>query len=182
MSLSLFNQTFTGDQLGAMLAAETDAAAGVLAPVELSQHNRLWFCKRHAFEVGELRTRGVPAAVADATRSPSQLELAETADGKETLRTPVATATYPTDALNRAIAKFDKDSLRRFLVFATGSPSLPPESRDFEMQVRAMPRSNSLPVAHTCFFHVDIPEYASEEEFITKLMTAIHECGSFDRV
>ena len=53
MSLSLFNQTFTGDQLGAMLAAETE---GVLAPVELSQHNRLWFCKRHAFEVGELRT------------------------------------------------------------------------------------------------------------------------------
>ena len=66
MSLSLFNQSFTGDQLGAMLAAESDAAAGVLAPVELSQHNRLWFCKRHAFEVGELRTRGVPAAVADA--------------------------------------------------------------------------------------------------------------------
>ena len=93
-----------------------------------------------------------------------------------------AKASLVPDALNRAIAKFDKDSLRRFLVFATGSPSLPPESRDFEMQVRAMPRSNSLPVAHTCFFHVDIPEYASEEEFITKLMTAIHECGSFDRV
>ena len=58
MSVSLFNQSFTGDQLGAMLAAESDAAAGVLAPVELSQHNRLWFCKRHAFEVGG-RTRGV---------------------------------------------------------------------------------------------------------------------------
>ena len=30
MSVSLFNQSFTGDQLGAMLAAESDAAAGVL--------------------------------------------------------------------------------------------------------------------------------------------------------
>ena len=38
------------------------------------------------------------------------------------------------------------------------------------------------PTAHTCFFHVDVPDYDSEEEFITKLMTAILECGTFDRV
>ena len=85
-------------------------------------------------------------------------------------------------ALNRAIDSFPKDSLRRFLVFATGSPSLPREANAFEIQIRAQPKSNSLPVAHTCFFHVDVPDYDSEEEFITKLMTAILECGTFDRV
>ena len=60
-----------GDPARPLAAHEGFAAGGVagganalvLAPVELSQHNRLWFCKRHAFEVGELRTRGVPAAV-----------------------------------------------------------------------------------------------------------------------
>ena len=50
------------------------------------------------------------AAVADATRSSSQLELAETADGTETVRSPVATTTYPTVALNRAEKESEKES------------------------------------------------------------------------
>ena len=63
----------------------------------------------------------------------------------------------------------------------TGSPALPPDA-SFEIQIRAQPRSAALPVAHTCFFHVDIPDYADENEFITKLSTANLECGTFDRV
>ena len=43
-------------------------------------------------------------------------------------------------------------------------------------------RSPALPVAHTCFFHLDIPDYADEGEFVAKLTTAILECGTFDRV
>ena len=85
------------------------------------------------------------------------------------------------DALRRSVRAFDKDSLRRFLVFATGSPGLP-SAPGFEIQVRAQPRSPALPVAHTCFFHLDIPDYADEGEFVAKLTTAILECGTFDRV
>ena len=85
------------------------------------------------------------------------------------------------DALRWSVRAFDKDSLRRFLVFATGSPGLP-SAPGFEIQVRAQPRSPALPVAHTCFFHLDIPDYADEGEFVAKLTTAILECGTFDRV
>lgn len=102
------------------------------------------------------------------------------------------------DALRRTCQSFSTDSLRRFLVFTTGSPSLPRDTRDFQIQasffvlvsysandwrrlpaqVRAQPLSNALPVAHVCFFHLDLPDYKEEETFITKLLTAIHECGT----
>ena len=62
MSLGLFNQTFTGDQLGAMLAAEPRACW------RPSSSRSTTGCGLQAPRVrgGELRTRGVPAAVADA--------------------------------------------------------------------------------------------------------------------
>lgn len=84
-------------------------------------------------------------------------------------------------AFQRALDSFPVDTLRRFLVFATGGPTLPTDP-GFAIQVRAQPRSTALPVAHTCFFHIDVPDYADENEFITKLMTAVLECGTFDRV
>ena len=31
-----------------------------------------------------------------------------------------------------------------------------------------------LPVAHTCFFAIELPEYASEEEMRHGIMTCIH--------
>ncbi|KAJ8610544.1 hypothetical protein CTAYLR_009743 [Chrysophaeum taylorii] len=92
-----------------------------------------------------------------------------------------ATSIVP-DAFRRTIESISTDSLRRFLVFATGAPSLPNDLSDFKLQVRAQPRSNALPVAHVCFYHLDIPDYADENQFITKFMMAIHEASTFERV
>jgi len=87
------------------------------------------------------------------------------------------------EALKRTIESFSNtDSLRRFLVFTTGSPTIPNDGRDLRIQVRCLPLSGALPVAHTCFFHLDIPDYEDEGTFITKFTMALHECSSFDRV
>ncbi|MEM6733878.1 MAG: hypothetical protein AAF658_20115 [Myxococcota bacterium] len=52
------------------------------------------------------------------------------------------------DVLRRACESFSTDTLRRFLVFATGSPSLPRDSREFEIQVsRVLSNTEGLPVS-----------------------------------
>ena len=56
-----------------------------------------------------------------------------------------------------AVKRFSPDNLRRFLVFATGSASLP--RGGFEISVRCQRWGmDALPVAHTCFLHVERPE------------------------
>ena len=32
----------------------------------------------------------------------------------------------------------------------------------------------------TCFNQIDCPDYPTEAEFISKFMTALYECGTFD--
>jgi hypothetical protein len=86
------------------------------------------------------------------------------------------------NAVRHAIETFPTDSLRRFLVFATGAPALPARRQGFEILVKAMPPSNALPVAHTCFSHIEISDVSDAQQCVAKLHTAIHECGSFDRV
>lgn len=51
-----------------------------------------------------------------------------------------------------------------------------------EITVRALTRSNALPVAHTCFNELDVPEYIDEATFAEKLKTAMYETGGFDKV
>ena len=82
------------------------------------------------------------------------------------------------------VQQFSPDNLRRFLIFCTGSPSLPPASvsSSVEITVQRQPTSEALPVAHTCFFKLDLPDYKDQSIFQTKLMQAIQECGTFDRV
>ena len=88
------------------------------------------------------------------------------------------------DAMRRTISAFSIDSLRRFLVFATGSPSLPNDRRNFSIQVRSLGLQglDALPVSHTCFFHIDIPDYPDEDTFIQKFSFALFECNSFSIV
>jgi len=101
--------------------------------------------------------------------------------------------------LPQSIEQFSSDNLRRFLIFCTGSPSLPPNistnskssntsssniknKNDFEIIVQYVAGIEALPVAHTCFFKLDLPNYNDQTIFIDKLMKAIQECGTFDRV
>jgi hypothetical protein len=37
-----------------------------------------------------------------------------------------------------------------------------------------------LPVAHTCFFSIDIPRYSSKEVFKDRLLYAIYNCNAID--
>jgi len=85
------------------------------------------------------------------------------------------------------IMSLKDDDLLKFLVFVTGSPSLPvpvsasPES-SFTMLVRRQPLSDMLPVAHTCFFHLDMPEYRDKDTLRSKLVYAVQNGVTFDVV
>jgi serine/threonine protein kinase/N-acetylneuraminic acid mutarotase len=85
--------------------------------------------------------------------------------------------------LREIVLSASEDHLRKFLVFMTGSPSLHPTSGSrLDINVRAQPRSNALPTAHTCFFHLDIPDYKDKETLQSKLIYAITHTQSFEVV
>jgi hypothetical protein len=87
--------------------------------------------------------------------------------------------------LREIILDFDEITLRKFLVFVTGSPSLPTAddgTASFQINVRGQHRSMALPIAHTCFFHLDIPDYKEKETLLTKLIFAIENASSFEIV
>lgn len=91
--------------------------------------------------------------------------------------------------LKELILSFSDDLLRKFLVFVTGSPSLPSSnssvgssSSSMQINIRFLPRSGSLPVAHTCFFHLDIPDYRDKEILASKLLYAMQNANTFEIV
>ena len=83
-----------------------------------------------------------------------------------------------------AVEQFSPKKLHRFLIFCTGAPSLPPAGllAGFEIGVQHQRCSEALPVAHTCFNKLDLPDYQDQALFVEKFMKAIQECGTFDRV
>ncbi len=87
--------------------------------------------------------------------------------------------------LKEIIMASSEDHLRKFLVFVTGSPSFSSSSSSrngLEINVRCQPRSGALPVAHTCFFHLDIPDYKDKDTLQTKLLYAIQNATTFEVV
>ncbi len=60
-----------------------------------------------------------------------------------------------------------------FIRFAWGRSRLPP-LKEFTTKMRLTSGSGRLPVAHTCFFSVELPEYETEDEMRHGLLTAIH--------
>jgi serine/threonine protein kinase len=74
------------------------------------------------------------------------------------------------------ILSFDQDMLRRFIMFVCGCPSLPGASvGNFEIIVRRQAESAALPIAHTCFHQLDIPDYTSEKLLRQKMVRALFE-------
>jgi serine/threonine protein kinase len=87
--------------------------------------------------------------------------------------------------LKELILAASEDHLRKFLVFLTGSPSLSTTTSfgsKLEIHVRGQPRSEALPVAHTCFFQLDIPDYQDKETLQSKFVYAITHAQSFEMV
>lgn len=61
-----------------------------------------------------------------------------------------------------------------FVRFAWGRSRLPP-AKEFNVKMKLTSRgSEKLPVAHTCFFSIEIPDYKTEEEMRHGILTAIH--------
>ena len=77
-----------------------------------------------------------------------------------------------------------EDHLRKFRLL-TGAPSLTPTTSSsgvLEINVRRQPKSEALPIAHTCFFQLDIPDYDAKETFQAKFVYAIMHAQSFEVV
>ena len=60
-----------------------------------------------------------------------------------------------------------------FIRFAWGRSRLP-AAKDFTTKMKLSYGHSKLPVAHTCFFSIELPEYATEEEMRAGLLTAIN--------
>ncbi len=86
--------------------------------------------------------------------------------------------------LKEILLTSSEDHLRKFLVFATGSPSLSSSTSNsgVKINVRFQSRSGSLPVAHTCFFQLDIPNYRDKETLQNKLFYSIQNANTFEIV
>jgi len=72
------------------------------------------------------------------------------------------------------IYEADQDTLRRFLTFATGSSSMPIDPADLSISIEFRRRdTNALPVAHSCTYSVEMPEYTSFTQMRTKFINAL---------
>ena len=75
------------------------------------------------------------------------------------------------DIVRQILLQFTAEQVQRFLLFSTASVSLPPRSRPITF-VRAQ-RADLLPVAHTCFNRIDMPEPDTEEQVRQGLVHAL---------
>jgi len=92
------------------------------------------------------------------------------------------------------LEEFSPEDRRQFLRFVWGRSRLPPAGielpRNFELQPFARASASSraepgmqdtfLPVAHTCFFSLELPTYSSKTILRDKLRYAIYECIAID--
>ena len=82
------------------------------------------------------------------------------------------------------LESFPSELRSAFLRFVWGRSRLPPaELFSTNFTITRLSRSDpdaSFPIAHTCFFTVDMPEYTSFEAMRAKLLYAITECLSID--
>jgi Leucine-rich repeat (LRR) protein len=63
-----------------------------------------------------------------------------------------------------------------FCQAVTASPALPPGSK--RISVIKVDRADLLPAAHTCSFQLDLPEYATQEEFNQKMSTFLEHASA----
>lgn len=84
------------------------------------------------------------------------------------------------------VEEFSQDDKRKLLHFATGSDKVPyggfanlkanGNRSKFKIQI-IISDSTHLPIAHTCFNTIDLPQYTSKDNLREKLLQAITECS-----
>ncbi|CAM9606720.1 unnamed protein product [Discosporangium mesarthrocarpum] len=77
----------------------------------------------------------------------------------------------------KVIESLSPEDQSGFVRFAWGRSRLPPRAY-WHTNMKISNRGNAtLPVSHTCFFSVELPEYKTEQEMRKGLLTAIHFGG-----
>ncbi|XP_047340664.1 E3 ubiquitin-protein ligase UPL1-like [Impatiens glandulifera] len=86
------------------------------------------------------------------------------------------------------VITFNKEDMARLLQFVTGTSKVPLEGfralqgisgpQRFQIH-KAYGAPERLPSAHTCFNQLDLPEYASKDQLLERLLLAIHEAEGF---
>ena len=83
--------------------------------------------------------------------------------------------------------RFDDAQRAQFIQFVWGRSRLPLRARDFEKPFRINRLAESerepdkyLPVAHTCFFSLDLPRYSSVDIMAERLLYAMTEGTAID--
>jgi hypothetical protein len=78
---------------------------------------------------------------------------------------------------------FNDEQREQFLIFVWGRNRLPLTSAEFDTKFKITPKSggnNAFPMAHTCFFQVDLPAYTDRTAMHDRILTAITMCGVID--
>eukprot|EP01017_Pseudomicrothorax_dubius_P006610 TRINITY_DN11923_c0_g1_i3.p1 TRINITY_DN11923_c0_g1~~TRINITY_DN11923_c0_g1_i3.p1 ORF type:complete len:524 (+),score=146.30 TRINITY_DN11923_c0_g1_i3:65-1636(+) len=84
----------------------------------------------------------------------------------------------------KALKEFTTEERVMYLKFVWGRSRLPLTSDDFstkhEISFIDSDNETKLPIAHTCFFGIDLPRYKSYSTFVEKLRYAIYNCKEID--
>ncbi|KAG6609527.1 RCC1 domain protein [Phytophthora cinnamomi] len=85
------------------------------------------------------------------------------------------------------LGEFSDEQKSYFLRFVWGRSRLPTHAADFtqDFKISGLPKAAGradmyLPIAHTCFFSIDLPAYSCREVMHDKLVYAITHCQSID--
>ncbi|CAH0477266.1 unnamed protein product [Peronospora belbahrii] len=85
------------------------------------------------------------------------------------------------------LTEFSNEQKSSFLRFVWGRSRLPTHAVDFtqNFKISGLPKSQGradmyLPIAHTCFFSIDLPAYSCRQVMHDKLVYAITHCQSID--
>ena len=73
------------------------------------------------------------------------------------------------------VGSFDQQKMNLFIQFVTGSPKITVFNSNFSITIEKVYEVDCLPVAHTCFNSLDLPEYATKDVLERKLLMAICE-------
>jgi len=83
-----------------------------------------------------------------------------------------------------ALHSFNMEERQLFLRFVWGRNRLPAHESDwsgnFTINHLATASDESLPISHTCFFSIDLPNYSSLEVLKKKVLYAIYNCTAID--
>jgi len=102
---------------------------------------------------------------------------------KHTIYRGVASASPLIKNLWKALESFNTEERQMFLRFVWGRSRLPVSDSDWtqEFTVHALRAGDDkLPIAHTCFFSLELPNYSSYEVLRKKIVFAIFNCLAID--